>query len=232
VQVFEADEPLSIDISEVEEVAPGPQPIFIPELTVTSRKHVSKPTKLTKQVKVAAPKKAPKQRGKRGRTMPAAINAAHPKAESVIEAQPTAEAQPEPASTTPDTQTIEAAAVPEAQAPIAAAPEAPAAEAAALPAAPEVVEPAAPALPGMLTRDQVRSGLDSVRAKVLACTNGTYGKIHADVTISAPGKVSSAVIDGTFAGTKAADCMVQKINSAKFAAFSGADISVHYPYSF
>jgi hypothetical protein len=226
VQVFEADEPLSIDISEVEEVTPGPQPILIPELTVTSRKHVSKPTKLTKQVKVAAPKKAPKQRGKRGRTMPAAIS------ESVIEAQPTAEAQPEPASTTPVAQTIEAAAVSEAQAPIAAAPEAPAAEAAALPAAPEVVEPAAPALPGMLTRDQVRSGLDSVRAKVLACTNGTYGKIHADVTISAPGKVSSAVIDGTFAGTKAADCMVQKINSAKFAAFSGADISVRYPYSF
>lgn len=230
VQVFEADEPLSIDISEVEELAPAPQPILIPELTVTSRKIVSKPAKVAKQVKVAAAKKAPKQRGKRGRTMPAAAEAAQPdpqeelQAESVIEAQPAPEAQPEPASTTTDTQTIEAAAAPEAAA--TAMPEA--AEA----AAPEVVEPAAPALPEKLTRDQVRNGLDSVRAKVLACTNGTYGKIHADVTISAPGKVSSAVIDGTFAGTKAADCMVQKINSAKFAEFSGADISVRYPYSF
>jgi hypothetical protein len=240
VQVFEADEALSIDISEVEELTPAPQPVLIPELTVTSRTVISKPAKLAKQVKVAAPKKAPKQRSKRGRTMPAALGEAQPdpqeevQAESVIEAQPAPEAQPEPASAAPDTQTIEAAPAPEAAAPAAeaAAPAAEAAAPAAEAAAPEVVEPAAPALPDKLTRDQVRNGLDSVRAKVLACTNGTYGKILVDVTISAPGKVSKAVIEGTFAGTKAASCMTQKINSAKFAEFSGPDISVHYPYSF
>jgi len=91
---------------------------------------------------------------------------------------------------------------------------------------------AAPALPENLTRAQVKSGLDAVRAKVLACAHGTYGKILADVTISTPGQVSSTVIEGTFAGTKAAACMVQTIANAKFPVFSGPDISVRYPYSF
>jgi hypothetical protein len=209
VQVFEADEPLAFDISEVEVeevVAPASQPILIPELTVTSSK-----IKLGKPIKA---KKAPKQGGKKGRTMPAAVGE-QPEPESALEAQPEPEVQPEPAQ---ETQTAEPPA-PEAAAPVVAE------------AAPVVEEPAAPALPEKLTRDQVKSGLDSVRSKVLACANGTYGKILADVTISAPGQ-ASAVIEGTFAGTKAASCMAQKISSAKFPAFSGPEISVRYPYSF
>jgi len=209
VQTFEADEALEIDLSEIEEIAPASQAIVIAELTVTSSKSakLAKVAK-AKKVKLASPRKAPKQRskrGKRGRTMPAAISEAQPEA-------------PAPALETAQAEvTTESSLQPEAAEPVA--------ELAPPP-------PPAPVLPENLTRAQVKSGLDSVRAKVLACAHGTYGKILADVTISAPGQVSSAVIDGTFAGTKAAVCMAEKIGNAKFAAFSGPDISVHYPYSF
>lgn len=199
VQAFESDDLLEIDLSEIEEIAAAPQPVSIPELKVTSRK-IAKAAKASKRVKVKPPYRAPKQRkrGKRGRTMPAAISAA----------QPAPQAQPEISAT-------QAAATPPAEAAVL-----------------EVVPAPAPALPANLTRAEVKRGLDGVRAKVLACTNGTYGKILADVTISAPGQVSNAAIEGTFAGTKAAECMTQKISNAKFPAFSGPDISVHYPYSF
>jgi hypothetical protein len=221
VQAFEADEALEIDLSELEEIAPASQPIVIPELKVTSTKS-AKLAKVAKgkQVKVASPRKAPKQRskrGKRGRTMPAAMSEAQP--------DPQTEAQleaPAPALEAAQAEVTEPSLQPEAAATEAAEP---VAELAPPP-------PPAPVLPENLSRAQVKTGLDSVRAKVLACAHGTYGKIHADVTISAPGQVSSAVIEGTFAGTKAAACMAEKIGNAKFAAFSGPDISVRYPYSF
>ena len=212
VQSFEAEQPLEIDLSDIEEVAAVPQPIVIPELTVTSRK-LAKSTKAAKHGNVTPPYRAPKQRGKRGkrgRTMPAAISEAPTAAtESAAEALPSktqpveaAESQPTPAPSQPQ------AAVPAAE-----------------------IAVSAPALPENLSRAQVKSGLDSVRAKVLACANGTYGRILANVTISAQGQ-ASAVFEGTFAGTKAAACMAQKISGAKFPAFSGPDISVRYPYSF
>ncbi|HTU57250.1 MAG TPA: hypothetical protein VMF89_02435, partial [Polyangiales bacterium] len=202
---------LEIDLSEIEEIAPASKPVEIPELTVTSGKS-AKLAKLAKakQLKLAAPRKA-KQRSKRvkrGRTMPAAQD---PQAEVQLEA---------PALETAEAQVTETSLQPEAAAP---EPQ---------PEAAEFVPPPAPALPENLSRAQVKSGLDGVRAKVFACAHGTYGKILADVTISAPGHVSSVEIEGTFAGTKAAACMVEKINNAKFPAFSGPDISVRYPYSF
>jgi hypothetical protein len=213
VQAFEADQAIEIDLSEIEEIAPASQPVVIPELTVTSDK--SAKLAKSKQVEVAAPSKAPKQRskrGKRGRTMPAAISEAppEPQLEAAAPAPETVESSPQPIAAATESQ-------PEAVEPVA--------ELAPPP-------PPAPVLPENLTRAQVKSGLDSVRAKVFACAHGTYGKILADVTISAPGQVSNTVIEGTFAGTKAAACMVEKIANAKFAAFSGPDISVRYPYSF
>jgi|GEM_PF-5461053 len=227
VQVFEADQAIEIDLSEIEEIAPALQPIVIPELKVTSGKS-AKLAKLakTKQAKVASPSKAPKQRskrGKRGRTMPAAIGEAQSEAQAEVQLEP-------PAPETAEAQATEPLPQPEAAATEAAsaAPQPEAAEPVAELAPPP---PPAPALPENLSRAQVKSGLDSVRAKVLACAHGTYGKILADVTISAPGQ-ASAVIEGTFAGTKAAACMAEKIGNAKFAAFSGPDISVRYPYSF
>lgn len=225
VQTVEADQPIEIDLSEIEEIAPVSPLIEIPELTVTSNQSakLAKAAK-AKQLNMAEPRKAPKQRskrGKRGRTMPAAISAAEAEPQAEVQLEPaapeTAEAHVTEASLQPEAAATEAEPQPEAAEPVA-----------------ELAPPAppAPVLPDNLSRTQVKNGLDSVRAKVLACAHGTYGKILADVTISAPGQVSSVVIEGTFTGTKAAACMVEKISNAKFAAFSGPDISVRYPYSF
>lgn len=223
-QAFEADEVFELE-PEVEQVMSAPQPVRIPEVTVTSRK-LGKWAKATKRTKVVAPaRKTPKPRGKRGRTMPAVVESAQPERAEKTEAP----ARAEPATAMPP---VTEAPMPEAPAsaePPTAVPQPVVTEA---PAAVASVEPPAPKLPETLTRDQVRGGLDKVRGKVLACTKGTYGRVLADVTVSAPGRVSNARIEGTFAGTKAAACMSRAIHNAKFPAFSGPDISVRYPFSF
>ena len=182
------------------------QPVLIDALTVTS----AKPSKPSKRTKPAARR--------------AAVIAAQPDPREEAAAESVSEPETAPVAAT------EAPAAPAAEPSTVTAPAVVDAEP--TPAAPEVSEPEAPALPEKLTRDQVRAGLDAMRSQVLQCTNGTYGRVLADVTISAPGRVSHAVIEGTFAGTNAGSCMARVLRSAKFPAFSGQDISVRYPFSF
>ena len=205
IELAELDQPMVVELAELDELAAAEaaaQPIVIPELVVTSSVASKKVTKVARR--------APKSRGKRGRTQFQVTWPVQPQAEApveaVVEAPPAPEAQPEAAGG--DAVAAEARAVLDSPAPL------------------------APALPEKLTRDQVHRGLDSVRAKVLACAHGTYGKILANVTISAPGRVSNAAIEGTFTGTNAASCMAEKVAGATFPAFSGPDISVRFPYSF
>lgn len=190
-------------------IAAATQPsVVIDELTVTTDK--SKTSKPSKRAKPAA-------RVSRRAAPPAAPP--DPREETAAESVSEAETTPAVVATEAPAAPAEPVAVAETAAPN----EAP---------APEVTEPAAPALPEKLTRDQVRSGLDAMRAQVLQCANGTYGRVLADVTISAPGRVSNSVIEGTFAGTNAGSCMARVLRGAKFPAFSGEDISVRYPFSF
>jgi hypothetical protein len=186
-----------------EAVAPVQVPVVIAELTVTS----VKATKPAKRGKLTVARKASKRGVQSARTELAAQP--EPSVEAEAEVASSAESSPSALVTSEaETQTVEAT------------------ETAPAP------EPEAPALPEMLTRDQVRGGLEALRAQVLACTNGMYGKVLADVTISAPGRVSKAVIEGTFADTNAASCMARTLRNAQFPAFAGADISVRYPFSF
>lgn len=190
------------------------EPVLIEALTVTSAPQ-AKPSKPT---------------SKRAKSAAHAARAAAPSSAQPDPQQETAAESVSEAETTPVVAVTEAAAEPVAAEPGAAAE--PVAAAEPTPTAPEVSEPEAPALPEKLTRDQVRAGLDAMRSQVLQCANGTYGRVLADVTISAPGRVSHAVIEGTFAGTNAGSCMARTLRSAKFPAFAGQDISVRYPYSF
>jgi hypothetical protein len=56
--------------------------------------------------------------------------------------------------------------------------------------------------------------------------------VLADITISPSGKVTSSVIDGTFAGTLVGSCMSSALRGAQFPEFSGPEIQVRYPFSF
>jgi hypothetical protein len=207
VQMIEAEQGIEIFAN----VAAPAQPVLIDELTVTS---VSKPAKRAKLTARAA-----RRAQQRMQTSMAAQP--DPRDEAEVEAAPAAEAQPESTQPTAAAETTDTQPVEVTEAPAAAVSE---------PA--EVVAPEAPALPESLTRDQVRAGLDALRSKVLSCANGTYGRVLADVTISAPGRVSNAVIEGTFAGTNSGSCMARVLRGAQFPGFSGADISVRYPFSF
>lgn len=203
-----------VEVHEAElqpEIVAVAQPVLIDELTVTGVQRV-KAVKPSRRVK-------PTARGTR-RAQPVAMTS-QPDPRDEAEAEGVSEVEPVGQPAALAATTVEATeAAPAAEVEVSA------------PEAPEVSEPEAPALPEKLSRDQVRAGLDAVRSQVLQCTNGTYGRVLADVTISGPGRVSHAVIEGTFAGTNAGSCMARAIRGAKFEPFSGPEISVRYPFSF
>jgi hypothetical protein len=189
-----------------EHVATAPTTVLVPELTVTA-------SKLTKQ----SAKRGKISAGSKPNTRSGGKAA---KAADVVskswQPDPAAEATEAPAA---EATTTEAA-------PAAEAESAPAPEPVAAP------EPPKPVLPEQLSREQVRQGMESKRAAVITCAKGGYGRVLADVTISQSGKVTSSLIDGTFAGTSVGSCMAGALRGVQFPAFSGPEIQVRYPFNF
>ena len=191
----------------------APTTVLVPGLTVTA-------SKLTKQSA---------KRGKiSARSKPnTRSNGNGPKAAEVVstswQPDPAAEATEAPSEApAAEASTTEAAPAPAAEAESAPAPE---------PVAAPVAAPK-PVLPEQLSREQVRQGMESKRGAVITCTKGGYGRVLADVTISQSGKVTSSLIDGTFAGTSVGSCMAGALRGAQFPAFSGPEIQVRYPFNF
>jgi hypothetical protein len=156
-------------------------------------------------------------------TVRAAPAAAAPAAEAKVEAK--AEPKPEtsvaaaekPAAPASEPATKEAAKA-----------EAPAAEPAAAPAA---AAPAEDALPETLSREQVAASFEKVREQLSACAEGGHGVATANVTISGAGRVTYAMIEGSFAGTPQGSCMAREVRKASFPHFSDPNLKVSYPFS-
>jgi hypothetical protein len=91
-------------------------------------------------------------------------------------------------------------------------------------------QPLAPALPGQPSRDDIKVGLQSVRAALQACAGTTHGMSTARVTISGSGRVASATIEGAFAGTPQGSCMARALRGAAFPRFGTPSLQVTYPF--
>jgi hypothetical protein len=89
-------------------------------------------------------------------------------------------------------------------------------------------------LPDSLSRTDIQSGMSGVRGRVMAC-NDEYkvpGTLIAKITITGGGDVSSARVEGKFAGTPSGSCVERAVKNARFKKWKGPSVVVTYPFSF
>lgn len=82
-----------------------------------------------------------------------------------------------------------------------------------------------------LTRQQVQAGMGKVAGAVKSCGNNIGGNVTVAVTIKGNGKVQSATVLGSHAGTAVGSCTARYVRRAKFPAFADPSLRVKYPFS-
>lgn len=97
-------------------------------------------------------------------------------------------------------------------------------------AAPNDVAPAE-TLPAVPTREGVVASIDAVRPAVRACAATRHGSAPVLVTVGSNGRVRSAVVSGTFAGTPEGSCIARAVRAAEFPAFTQATFELSYPFA-
>lgn len=90
-------------------------------------------------------------------------------------------------------------------------------------------EPAAPAaLPDQPSRQAIADALDQMRSELALCAEGRTGVAELDLTLSAAGTVSHAVVGGDFAGSPQGSCIARSLRRARFAPFQQPKFRVLY----
>ena len=126
-------------------------------------------------------------------------------------------------------------------APSAAAPPAPAPRATTPPPAtiaatpdPSSAHPLAPRppseLPGTPDRDTIQAVLAGRLEAVRACAEGAHGLADVDVVIASSGRITTATVNGPFAGTPVGSCIARAVRGAQFPPFAQPRFEVTYPY--
>jgi hypothetical protein len=87
-------------------------------------------------------------------------------------------------------------------------------------------------LPESLKPDQIKSGMNGVRAKVQECfdQHQVAGLAKLAVTISRAGTVTGAAITGDFAGSPTGACVVAAVKTATFPRFKGKPLAINYTF--
>ncbi len=90
----------------------------------------------------------------------------------------------------------------------------------------------ASSLPERPGRDQVKSAMGLVAARVRACAKGDSGRLLVQVKVlGTTGRITSAaVIDDKFKGTSVASCAARAVRQAKFPRFAKEQIFIKYPF--
>jgi hypothetical protein len=86
---------------------------------------------------------------------------------------------------------------------------------------------AAPAQP---TRAQVRQSMAAVREQVRQCAGEQQGTARVRATARPSGRVSSALVQGQFAGTAEGSCIARAVREARLPPFSREQFVVEYPF--
>ncbi len=94
--------------------------------------------------------------------------------------------------------------------------------------------PPPPADMGDLADSPDRSTIQAVLAArleaVTACANGAHGLADVDIVISGSGRITTATVNGSFAGTPVGSCIARAVRGATFPPFSQPRFEVTYPY--
>ena len=88
-------------------------------------------------------------------------------------------------------------------------------------------------LPTQLTQSQVKSGIGSIQSRVDGCFDRYKVPGVATITfiIGNEGRVQSAVVQGEFTGKPTGICVSLAVRAATFGKFTGAPMSVTYPFN-
>jgi hypothetical protein len=98
------------------------------------------------------------------------------------------------------------------------------------PLRPEPSEPES--LPESPDRDDVIAAMGSVEGAVRDCAAGRSGVSNITITVVGnSGRVSSALVEGEFAGTPEGSCMARAVRGARFERFAQPTFRVRYPFS-
>lgn len=86
------------------------------------------------------------------------------------------------------------------------------------------------ALPETPDRETIQAVLEARSAAVAACANGAHGLADIDIVIASTGRITTATVNGAFAGTPVGSCMARAVRGATFPPFSQPRFEVTYPY--
>ena len=95
---------------------------------------------------------------------------------------------------------------------------------------PEAPSPPADDLPEVPDRATIQAVLQGVEASVLACGGGAHGTADVDIVIAGSGRVTTATVNGPFAGTEAGSCIARAVRGARFPPFAQTRFAVTYPF--
>jgi hypothetical protein len=89
----------------------------------------------------------------------------------------------------------------------------------------------------LLSAEQVRDGLASVRPKIMRCQNETsddhvVGKLVVAFEIVPSGKVGDVQLGGELAQSVIGPCVIREMKKATFPPFTGEPMKVKYPFVF
>jgi len=84
-------------------------------------------------------------------------------------------------------------------------------------------------LPDTPSRDEVQAAFTAVLPNLRACTD-SHGAVPIRVTISGSGRVTTAMVQGHFAGTPEGSCLARAVRTARLPAFRQRRINVNFPF--
>ncbi len=87
-------------------------------------------------------------------------------------------------------------------------------------------------LPAQPSREQVVATMKAAMPALDRCAAGRRGSVSAQLTVRGSGRVSYALVQGSFAGTREGSCLVQALREVRFPAFSEPSLRLTYPLHF
>jgi hypothetical protein len=94
-------------------------------------------------------------------------------------------------------------------------------------------EPSGEVLPASLTRDDVKQGMGTIRARIQVCYDRykVPGNVTIKTRIESDGTVSSSTAtDAKFSGTETGQCVADAVKLARFRRVSGPPMTLSYPF--
>lgn len=85
-------------------------------------------------------------------------------------------------------------------------------------------------LPETPDRSTIQAVLAARTDAVTACAAGAHGLADVDIVIASSGRITTATVNGSFAGTPVGSCIARAVRAATFPPFSQPRFEVTYPY--